>query len=195
LGNQTEANPFVSAGSVLRELARDPLSLLVRRWNWKSALLSSLFRAGIFFTANLAAGWRAAVAAMFAELLYRGVSAGFFGALTQAFRQAQPAWLATATAMVLLPLASHSLEFAIHLLRSTPKLITSIVSSVIFTMLSTLFNLHAMRRGVLIAGPEAQSLAADFRALPRVLVGFLGVAPLLRNTRKTERWARHQIET
>ena len=73
------------------------------------ALLSSLFRAGIFFTANLAAGWRAAVAAMFAELLYRGVSAGFFGALTQAFRQAQPAWLATATAMVLLPLASHSL--------------------------------------------------------------------------------------
>ena len=154
-----------------------------------------MFRAGIFFSANLAAGWRAAVAAMFAELLYRGVSAGFFGALTQAFRQAQPAWLATATAMVLLPLASHSLEFAIHLLRGTPKLITSIVSSVIFTMLSTLFNLHAMRRGVLIAGPDAQSLAADFRALPRVLVGFLGVAPLLRNTRKTERWARHQIET
>ena len=64
--------------------------------------------------------------------------------------------------MVVLPLASHSLEFGIHLLRGTPKLITSIVSSVIFTMLSTLFNLHAMRRGVLIAGPGAQSLAADF---------------------------------
>jgi len=178
LNNQTESISSVSVADVLRELAGDPVGLLVRRWNWKSALLSSLFRAAIFFAANWTAGWRAAVAAMSVEFLYRGISAGIFGALTQAFREAQPVWLAACTAMVLLPLCSHSIEFAIHFFRGTPKLITSIVSSVIFTALSTLFNLYAMRRNVLIVGSEAGSLASDFRAIPRVLGGFLAVVPL-----------------
>lgn len=176
--DQTENAKSVSVADVLRELARDPKGLLVRRWNWKSALLSSLFRAAIFFGANLAAGWRAAVAAMSLEFLYRGISAGLFGALTQAFRQAQPVWLAASTAMVLLPLASHSLEFTVHFMRGTPKLLASIVSSVIFTALSTLFNLYAMRRNILIVGSEAGSLASDFRALPSVLGDFLMIAPL-----------------
>jgi hypothetical protein len=154
------------------------MGVFIRRWNWKSALLSSVFRAAIFFGANLAAGWRVAVAAMSVELIYRGISAGFFGALTQAFRDAQPASLATAATLIILPLASHSLEFTIHLARGTPKLITSIVSSVIFTIVSTLFNLYAMRRGVLIVGSEGRSLANDFRALPRIIGGFLAVAPL-----------------
>jgi hypothetical protein len=178
LNNKTESYKSVSVADVLRELASDPVGLLVRRWNWKSALLSSLFRAAIFFAANLAAGWRAAVAAMSVEFLYRGVSAGLFGALTQAFREAQPVWLAASTAMALLPLASHSLEFTIHFLRGTPKLIPSIVSSVIFTALSTLFNLYAMRRNILIVGSQAGSFASDFRALPRILGGFLAIAPL-----------------
>ncbi len=163
---------------VLRALIRNPVGLLIRRWNWKSALLSSLFRAAIFFVANLAAGWRAAFAAMSVELLYRGVSAGFFGALTQAFRRAQPAWLAAIAALVLVPLASHSLEFTVHLARGTPKLIASMISSVVFTVLSTLFHLYAMRRGVLIVGSEGRSFAADFRVMPRIVAGFLVVAPM-----------------
>jgi hypothetical protein len=76
------------------------IGLLVRRWNGKSALLSSLFRAAIFFAANLAAGWRAAIAAMSVEFRFRNVSAGFFGTLTQAIRQAEPMWLAASTALV-----------------------------------------------------------------------------------------------
>ena len=163
---------------MLAGLARDPAGLLLRRWNWKSALLSSLFRAAIFFFVNLRAGWRAAVAAMVTELLYRGLVAGFFGALTQAFRRAQPAWLAATAVMILLPLASHALELAVHLARGTPKLLSSIVASVLFTILSTLFHLYAMRRGVLIVGSEARSMAADFRAMPRIVAGFLAVGPL-----------------
>jgi hypothetical protein len=178
LSVETDTREFVSVSEVLRALIRNPVGLLIRRWNWKSALLSSLFRAAIFFVANLAAGWRAAFAAMSVELLYRGVSAGFFGALTQAFRRAQPAWLAAIAALVLVPLASHSLEFTVHLARGTPKLIASMISSVVFTVLSTLFHLYAMRRGVLIVGSEGRSFAADFRVMPRIVAGFLVVAPM-----------------
>jgi hypothetical protein len=175
---ETETAEFVSVVHVLRELLADPIGRLAQRWTWKSALLSSLFRAAIFLLANLAAGWREAIAAMSVELLFRGVTAGFFGALTQSLRRAQPEWLAATAAMVLLPLASHSLEFTVHLARGTPKLFASMISSVIFTVLSTLFHLYAMRRGVLIVGSEGRSFAADFRAMPRIVAGFLAAAPL-----------------
>jgi hypothetical protein len=178
LSPKTETAEIVSVADVLRELATDPIGRLLHRWNWKSALLSSLFRAVIFFFANLTAGWRAAVGAMSVELLYRGLSAGFFGALTQSFRRAQPAWLAATAAMVLLPLASHSIELAVHWARGTPKLAASMISSVVFTVLSTLFHLYAMRRGVLIVGSGSRSLGSDFRAMPRVVAGFLAVVPL-----------------
>ncbi len=77
--------------------------------------------------------------------------------------------------MIALPLFSyHSLEFLVHWLRHTPNLRTSLISlSISFTVFSTLFNLHAMRRGTLIVGKDAPTLAADFRALPRLIASFL----------------------
>jgi hypothetical protein len=35
-----------------------------------------------------------------------------------------------------------------------------------------------MRRGVLIVGAESRSIGSDFRAIPRILGGFLAVLPL-----------------
>lgn len=168
-----------TVGDALRDLARHPVEHLIRRWNWKSALTSAILRGAIFFAANLSAGMRAAAGAMMAEFLFRTATTGFYGAITQAFRRAEPAWLAAVTAMVLLPLASHSLEFVIHWLRGTPNLARSIAASVVFTVLSTLFNLYAMRRGVLIVGEERKSFWEDMRAMPRIIASFLAVGPLL----------------
>ncbi|MBV9403846.1 MAG: hypothetical protein JO211_00770 [Acidobacteriaceae bacterium] len=164
---------------ILRDLCTQPHELLVKRWNWKAALLSSIFRALIFFTANLAAGWRAACGALLAEFAYRSVTSGFYGAMTQAFREAEPAWLASTVAVVLLPLLSHSLELGVHLLRGTPKLLTSFVSSVCFTCISTMFNLYAMRRGALVVCSGAGSLASDLRRVPALIAGFLAAGPLM----------------
>lgn len=150
-----------------------PVELLVRRWNWKSALFSSLFRGGLFFGVNLRAGMDAAVGAMLAEFLYRAATSGFHGALTQSFRKVTPEWHGTLAALILLPLAGHSLEFLIHWARSTPILGGSIAASAGFTLLSTLYNLHAMRQGVLVTGGEGRPLLHDLRSLPRVTLTFL----------------------
>lgn len=115
---------------------------------------------------------------MLAEFGYRGITSGFYGAITQAFRQAEPPWAAGAVTAVLLPLLSHSIELALHLIRGTPRILTSIISSVCFTVLSTTFNLYAMRRGALVVCPGACSLAADFRRIPRLLAGFIAAGPL-----------------
>jgi hypothetical protein len=166
-----------SVGAVLAGLVRQPVDRLVRRWNWKSALLSSASRAGLFFFVNLSAGPEAALAAMFTELTFRATTAGFYGAITQAFSRATPAWAAMLTAMVVLPIATHSLEFGVHWLRGTERLGESVLASAIFTALSTLFNLFAMSRGALIVGAGRASLGQDMRRMP-ALVGAFIAAPI-----------------
>src|SRR5262245_23977209 len=96
-----------TVAEVMGDLVRDPAHYLIARWNWKSAILSSLFRAGIFFFTNLVAGWDAALGAMLAELALRSLTSGFYGAVTEAFSGARPAWAAITSAMLLLPLLAH----------------------------------------------------------------------------------------
>lgn len=158
---------------VLIALVRHPVERLVRRWNWKSALLSSASRAVLFFGTNLSAGLDAAVAAMLTELIVRGGTSGFYGALTQAFSGAAPRWAATLTALVVLPLTGHALELLVHWLRGTEKLAASIAVSCLFTIVSTLFNLFAMRRGALIVGTGRASLGQDLRRMPRLIAAFI----------------------
>jgi len=173
--DKTESTVYV----VLRKLVTDPYEMFIRRWNWKSSFFSSIFRALVFFFANLTAGLAAASGAMLAEFIYRAISAGFYGSLTQAFRKAQPAWAASLTALLVVPLVSHSIELAIHLLRHTPKMKTSIISSVIFTLISTLFNVYAMQRGVLVCGRgEGQTVLEDLKQVPRLIAGFVSCGPI-----------------
>jgi hypothetical protein len=151
----------------------NPGGMLLSRWNWKSAILSSGFRAALFFATNLAAGVPAAVAALQTELLFRGITSGFYGSLTEAFREAEPPWAAAVTVMILLPIANHSIEFLVHWARGTRKLVPSIIASVAFAALSTLFNFFAMRRGALIVGAGRGTLSNDLRRLPRLLLDFV----------------------
>jgi hypothetical protein len=168
----------MTVGAAFLTLIRHPVDSLVRRWNWKSAVLSPVFRAQLFFAVNLTAGWKAALGAMAAEFAYRSLSAGFYGALTQCFRGAEPLWIAGFTVAIVLPVLSHSLELLIHWYRGTPHLRTSIGVSAAFTAVSTVFNWYAMRKGVFVVGEGSDSLAADLRRIPRILGGFLAAGAM-----------------
>jgi hypothetical protein len=167
----------ISVGEVLRRFVREPRKYLLARWNWKSAVLSSLFRAAIFFFANISAGLFAAIAAMSTELIFRGITSGFYGALTEGFQEAEPPWAAAAGLLVVLPFANHALEFVVHWMLGTQNLVPSIAASVVFTALSTLFNLFAMRRGALIVGAGHGSLLEDLRRMPGLLMDFVMLLP------------------
>jgi hypothetical protein len=142
-------------------------------WNYKTAVLSALVRGGIFFVANAQAGYDAAAAAMLTEFGFRFAMSGFYGALTQRFRRIEPGWAGTLGAMVLLPVLAHTLEFVVHSWRHTPALAASMAASIAFTMVSTAFNLFAMRRGTLVVGIGTQTLLDDLRAMPRLVVLFI----------------------
>jgi hypothetical protein len=119
----------MSVAETLGGLWADPFGRLVARWNWKSALMSSLIRGLIFFFTNLTAGLHAASGAFVAECCYRVLTSGFYGTITQSLSDAEPAWAGTLAALLLLPLGSHTLELALHLLRHTPKLGASLSGS------------------------------------------------------------------
>jgi hypothetical protein len=180
---ETEARlgpgPIDTVGSVTRRLLGHPREYLFRRWNWKAAVFSAILCGTIFFFANLSAGLEGALGAMGAEFLLRSVTAGFYGAITQAYRRVEPAWSAALFTMLMLPLLNHSAELVLHWLRGTPRLGTSILASVCFTILSTSFNLHIMRRGAFITGEPGQgTLLADLSRMPRLVASFLLVIPL-----------------
>lgn len=170
-GSCGAASPGVA--DVMKGWLRDPLAL-ARMWNWKSALLSSLARGGLFFAVNLQAGARAALGALVTELALRAVTAGFYGAATQSFRRVEPAWVASLAVMVVLPVMTHSVELVVHCLRETPRLLPSIAVSAAFTVISTQFSLYAMRRGALIVGDGCRPLWWDLHQVPRLIAGFLG---------------------
>lgn len=178
-GSEITERPVLS---VVRNLLQDPAGILLRGWNWKSAMLSPLFRGSLFFLTNFSAGIEAASAALLTEFVFRAAFSGFYGAMTEAFRSARPRWAATLTVMALLPIANHSVEFLVHWLRRTPALLTSIAVSAAFTSVSTAFNLFAMRRGVLIVGPQRQSLVQDLFRMPALVLGFVwAIVLVLRN--------------
>jgi hypothetical protein len=168
----------LSVGGVWLALLRAPAQHLLWRWNWKAALLSACTRGSLFFVATLKAGFDAAVSALLIEAAFYATVAGFYGALLEAFRKAQPVWAATLTMMALLPLLNHTLEFTLHALSGTQRLGVAVTVSALFSLGSACFNLFAMRRGVLIVGAERQSLLADLRRLPGVVCEFLACAPL-----------------
>jgi hypothetical protein len=158
---------------VLGDVARHPLRELVWKWNYKSALTSALIRGLLYFLTNLSAGLVAATGALTAEFLLRLAVAGFYGALTQAFRRVVPERSGTIAAMVLLPAIAHALEWVVHWFRSTPALALSVALSICLTAITTSFNLFAMRRGALVVGEaDSRSLFVDLARLPRLILAF-----------------------
>jgi hypothetical protein len=148
----------------------------VTAWNYKSAVLSTILRAALFFATNLSAGLAAATAAAITDLSFRFILSGFYGALTQALRCLKPPAYGTLAAFVLLPATAHTVEWLVHRWRGTTMLAASIAASFALTAVSTVFTLIAMRRGLLIVGEGAGSLLADLRRMPRLMLTFLTAA-------------------
>jgi len=190
----------VTVRFVITEIICDPRRVLLGNWNWKTAIFGATFRATAFLCANLTSGWRAATSAMLAEFLCGAALSGFYGALTQAFSEAEPLWVVALCFGMLFPAVPHTIELAVHLLRATPHVRASFIASVVFTILSSLFTLYAMRRGALVVGAEGSGISDDLQRMPRLLGGFLAAGPLaahriltVQAARATKHWRTGEI--
>ena len=146
-------------------------------WNWKSALLSVLFRVPVFAIATSRQGLHAVAGATAAEAVVCAFYAGCYAAVVQAIRNRRPLWLTAFTIAVVLPALGQVVEYEVHSWRSTPHRIPAVIVSSILSVLSALFNWYVMRHGSFLVGRESSSLASDFRRFPVLLWRFLLLAP------------------
>jgi len=146
-------------------------------WNWKSALLSLVMRGPIFLIATVRRGWELAFLAVLTESIYCVLTAGFYGAVVQILRDADPEWLTAVFLTVVIPAVFQVLEYLLHWIRGTPHLRIAELVSIGASAVSALFNWYAMRRGALLVGGEGRGFISDLCRLPRLILGFLAVVP------------------
>jgi hypothetical protein len=165
--------PFFGA---LADLLQHPQRILLL-WNWKAAWLSIILRAPIFLAATIHRGLNSALSAVLTECFFCAVTAGFYGALIQNLRDADPPWLTIAFLTVVVPAIFQILEAYLHWIRGTAHLRMVESASIVVSAVSALFNWYAMKRGTLLVGREGQSFSSDLRHLPRLLLSFLTLLP------------------
>lgn len=182
----------VSIPDVFRSIFYNPMQI-IRRWNWKIAVIGATVRASFYLVNYLVSRevWTVVLTAVLMEMTFRFITSGFFGSLTQSFRRATPAWLATVNVMLVFPLLSHIVEFVTHFAREKwfsdlfPAAINedsrrrSFAISVLFSFVSALFSIFMMRNGVLLvgAGKETKTLRDDFRSMPMLIGRFIVYLP------------------
>jgi hypothetical protein len=181
----------ISVGDVFRSLAQHPAQLIMR-WNWKSALLGAILRASFYFSVYKAGkeNWLVILSAVLVEFSFRFFTSGISGALVQSFRRATPIWLATLIVTISLPIFSHTVEYVAHYTQeiyfssilpasenNSRKIAFAV--SVLFSVLSAMFNLFVMRHGVLLvgAGRETKSLWSDLKRIPFLIYEFVTFLP------------------
>jgi hypothetical protein len=103
------------------------------------------------------------------EMAFRAASGGCWGSLLQDLRRVQPPWAAGFVAALVLPASVQALEYTVLRFAAAGHLKTAMVTSTLFSAGSLAANYSLMRRGVMLTGEGADSLASDFRHLPRVL--------------------------
>ena len=162
--------------NLLVSMLRRPRQLLLL-WNWKSALLSVVLRGPIFFVAAVHQGWKAALAALLTELIFCALSAGFYGAVVQTLKDAEPQWLTGVFLSVVMPVIFQVLEYLLHWFRGTPHLRVAAIISLILGAFSALFNWYAMLRGTVLVGGEGSGFGRDLYRLPLLFLTFLAVLP------------------
>ena len=167
----------MTIGQVCADLIRHPLRHVVYRWHWKSAFCSASVRGTLFFVTNVSGGHVAAVRAMLIESAVRVLVVGMLAAVTQAFRYADPPWVASCFATAALPILALAADFLVHRVLATPELAASMRASIGLSALSTLFSLFVMRQGVMVVDDSRRPFREDLRQLPRLIVEFVWVLP------------------
>jgi len=141
-------------------------------WNWKCALLSASARSIIYLAALAHSGPHKRLSIVLVEIAYVTLTAGIYAGLQQRALDLHSRLLGNLTIAIAVPALSQILDWLAHRAVGATVPLRAIVAVSVFTLVSALFHLFVMRRGVFLSG-EGRSLADDFRRIPRLVAGFV----------------------
>ncbi|MDR3741664.1 MAG: hypothetical protein P4L40_21810 [Terracidiphilus sp.] len=148
-------------------------------WNWKCALLSATVRSLVYLAALAHDRRHSGPAIVAVEIVYVSATAGLYAGLQQRALALRSQLLGNFLIVVGVPGVSQLLDWFTHRAVGSAAPPRAMIAVCIFSLISALFHLYVMRRGVFLTGRAGRSLADDFRRMPRMVLGFLLAAPMV----------------
>ena len=142
-------------------------------WNWKCALLSATARSLVYLVAMIRTRTPGHLLIIAVEIAYVSLTAGVWAGLQQRALALRSRALGNFCVVAAVPALAQALDWLIHRAVGAPVSERVTVSVCVFSGVSALFHLHAMRRGTFVTGSASRTLVHDFRALPGLVAGFV----------------------
>ena len=142
-------------------------------WNWKCALLSAAVRSLVYLAAMARSGSHGRLAIVAVEMTYVTLTAGIYAGMQQRALSLHSRRLGNLVIAVGVPGLAQLLDWLAHRAVGPAAPSKAIFAVCVFTLISALFHLHVMRRGVFLTGHAGRTLADDFRRMPRLILGFV----------------------
>jgi hypothetical protein len=111
-------------------------------------------------------------------MAYVTVTAGIYAGLQQRALSFRSRPLGNLIVVLGVPGLAQALDWLAHRASGTPAPGKATLAVCVFAIVSALFHLHVMRRGVFLTGHRGGSLIDDIRRMPRLVAGLV-VAPFV----------------
>jgi hypothetical protein len=152
-------------------------------WNWKCAMLSAGARSTVYLLAMLRSGHSQAGSSAFSvvlvEMAYVTLTAGIYAGMQQQALSLRSRTGGNLIVVFAVPGLAQLLDWLAHRAVGAGAPGKATLAVCVFTVISALFHLHAMRRGAFLTGRHGGSLRDDFRRMPRLVGGFVAAPVLL----------------
>ena len=158
-------------------------------WNWKCALLSAALRSLVYLAAMARSAPHGRLAVVAVEIAYVTLTAGIYAGMQQRALSLRSRPLGNLIVVLGVPGLAQALDWFVHRALGPAAPPKALAAVCVFTLLSALFHLHIMRRGVFLTGSAGRTLADDFRRMPRLVLDFV-LHPIVLLSGVTSRLAR-----
>jgi len=142
-------------------------------WNWKCALLSAAVRSLVYLLAMARSGSHGKLAILAVEIAYVTLTSGIYAGMQQRALALRSRQLGNLVIALGVPALAQFLDWLAHHAVGPAAPHKALFAVCMFTLISGLFHLHIMRRGVFLTGHAGRTLADDFRRMPRLILGFI----------------------
>jgi len=152
---------------------RSYLTRVFACWNWKCALMSATARSLVTLAAMVRTGLHGGLAVAGVELAYVSLTAGLYAGLQQRALSLRSRLAGNLLVVVGVPGLAQVLDWLTHRAVHAAEPRRALIAVCSFALISALFHLHVMRRGVFLTGGAGCTLIEDFRRIPRLVLDFI----------------------
>jgi hypothetical protein len=142
-------------------------------WNWKCALLSAAMRSVVYLAAMARTGAHGRFAMVAVEIAYVTLTAGLYAGMQQRALALRSRLLGNFAVAIGVPFLAQGFDWLAHRAVGPVAPPKALIAVCVFTLLSALFHLHIMRRGVFLTGSAGRTLTDDFRRMPLLVLAFV----------------------